>query len=91
MRRRPDERFERLSGYKFEPRYLQIGEMRVHYVDEGPRDAEEVVLLLHGEPSWSYLYRKMITPLASAGYRVIAPDFIGFGRSDKYTRSITRV
>jgi haloalkane dehalogenase len=59
--------------------------MRVHYIDEGPRDAAEVVLCLHGEPSWSYLYRKMVGPLAAGGCRVIAPDFIGFGRSDKYT------
>ena len=83
--RTPDERFENLSGYKFEPHYAQIGELRMHYVDEGPADATEVVLCLHGEPSWSYLYRKMIKPLAAAGCRVIAPDFIGFGRSDKYT------
>eukprot|EP01050_Picozoa_sp_SAG11_P032208 SAG11_NODE_10358_length_837_cov_1.272358_2_plen_74_part_00 len=57
----------------------------MHYVDEGPVDAKEVVLCLHGEPSWSYLYRKMIPTLAAAGYRVIAPDFVGFGKSDKFT------
>jgi len=57
--------------------------LRLHYVDEGPKDAKETVLLLHGEPSWSYLYRKMIGPLARAGFRVVAPDLIGFGRSDK--------
>lgn len=85
--RTPDERFENLPGYPFEPHYLDVpdgegGVLRMHYVDEGPRDGE-VVLLLHGEPSWSYLYRKMIPPLAAAGYRVVAPDLVGFGRSDK--------
>ncbi len=58
---------------------------RMHYVDEGPRDAARTVLLLHGEPSWSFLYRKMVPVLADAGYRVVVPDFIGFGKSDKYT------
>lgn len=87
--RTPDERFAGLPGYDFQPHYLTVddcegGELRVHYVDEGPRDAVPV-LLLHGEPSWSYLYRKMIKPLADAGYRVVAPDLIGFGRSDKPT------
>jgi haloalkane dehalogenase len=85
--RTPDERFERLEGYAFEPRYLAIpdakhGELRMHCVDEGPRDAAPI-LLLHGEPTWSYLYRRMIAPLAAAGRRVVAPDLIGFGRSDK--------
>lgn len=85
--RTPDERFSSLTGYDFEPHYMQIddgagGQLRVHYVDEGPRDGRPV-LLLHGEPTWSYLYRKMIGPLADAGYRVLAPDLIGFGRSDK--------
>ena len=60
------------------------GELRVHYIDEGERDAP-IVLMLHGEPSWSYLYRKMISLVVNAGYRVIAPDLIGFGRSDKPT------
>jgi len=81
--RTPDERFTGLPGYDFAPHYLAVGDgLRMHYVDEGPRDAQ-VVLLLHGEPSWSYLYRKMVGPLAGAGLRVIAPDLIGFGRSDK--------
>jgi len=85
--RTPDQRFEDLPGYPFQPNYLEIpsGEgstLRVHYVDEGPADAP-VVLLLHGEPSWSYLYRKMIPLLVAAGYRAVAPDLVGFGRSDK--------
>ncbi len=80
--RTPDERFQNLSDYEFEPHYLDIDEMRLHYVDEGPADAPPV-LLLHGEPSWSYLYRHMIPPIASAGLRAIAPDLIGFGKSDK--------
>ena len=83
--RTPDEQFDNLPGYAFEPHYVDIGELRMHYVDEGPRDGA-VVLLLHGEPSWSYLYRSMIPPLADAGLRVIAPDLIGFGKSDKPTR-----
>jgi len=80
--RTPDGRFDNLPGYEFEPHYLEIDALRVHYIDEGPADAAPV-LLLHGEPSWSYLYRKMIPPLAAAGHRVIAPDLIGFGKSDK--------
>jgi haloalkane dehalogenase len=81
--RTPDERFRNLPGYPFEPHYAEIGDgVRMHYVDEGPRDGE-VVLMLHGEPSWSYLYRKMIPVIATAGLRAIAPDLIGFGRSDK--------
>ena len=80
--RTPDSRFENLPDYPFEPRYAVLGELRMHYVDEGPADAAPV-LLLHGEPSWSYLYRHMIPPLVTAGHRVIAPDLIGFGRSDK--------
>lgn len=80
--RTPEERFRNLPGYSFEPRFVEIDGLRVHTVDEGPRDAPPV-LLLHGEPSWSYLYRKMIPPLAAAGHRVIAPDLVGFGRSDK--------
>ncbi|MBW3669253.1 MAG: haloalkane dehalogenase [Actinobacteria bacterium] len=79
--RTPDERFVGLPGYDFTPRYLETDDgLRVHYVDEGTGD---VVLLLHGEPSWSYLYRKMIPPLVDAGFRVVAPDLVGFGRSDK--------
>lgn len=83
--RTPDERFTDLPGYNFEAHYADIGDLRMHYVDEGPAGGD-VVLLLHGEPSWSYLYRKMIPPLAAAGMRVIAPDLIGFGKSDKPTR-----
>src|SRR5690349_13174478 len=78
--RTPDERFRDLPGYRFEPRYVDVGGLRMHYVDEG---AGATVLLLHGEPSWSYLYRKMIPVLAGAGLRAVAPDLIGFGRSDK--------
>ena len=85
--RTPDDRFEGLDGYPFEPHYADIadgdgGTLRVHYLDEGPADAAPV-LLLHGEPSWSYLYRHMIPPLVAAGHRVIVPDLVGFGRSDK--------
>lgn len=80
--RTSDERFAGLPGYPFAPRYVDIGGLRMHYVDEGPRGAEPV-LLLHGEPSWSYLYRKMIPILVEAGLRPVAPDFFGFGRSDK--------
>lgn len=83
--RTPDTQFENLPGYTFAPHYLTVdGDLRMHYVDTGPAHAPPI-LLLHGEPSWSYLYRKMIPPLAAAGYRVIAPDLIGFGRSDKPT------
>ena len=83
--RTPDTRFEDLPGYDFEAHYVDIGDLRMHYVDEGPRDGR-VILLLHGEPSWSYLYRTMIPPLRDAGLRVIAPDLIGFGKSDKPIR-----
>jgi haloalkane dehalogenase len=81
--RTPDERFAGLVGFPFEPRYVEVGKgLRVHYLDEGPAEAAPV-LLLHGEPSWCYLYRKMIPVLTAAGHRCVAPDFIGFGRSDK--------
>jgi len=80
--RTPDDRFENLPGFDFEPRYTTIAGYRVHYLDEGPGDGKPV-LLLHGEPTWSYLYRKMIPVLTAAGFRAIAPDLIGFGRSDK--------
>jgi haloalkane dehalogenase len=83
--RTPDDRFHDLPGYTFTPRYLEVSGLRVHYLDEGPRDAAPV-LLLHGEPSWSFLYRKMVPPLVAAGHRVIAPDLVGFGRSDKPSR-----
>ena len=87
--RTPDDRFDGLAGYPFSPHYREIpdgdgGKLRVHYVDEGPPDAPPV-LMLHGEPSWSYLYRKMVPVVVDAGYRAIAPDLVGFGRSDKPT------
>lgn len=78
--RTPDERFSNLPDYPFAPHYIMMSDVRMHYVDEGEG---ETILCLHGEPTWSFLYRKMIPPLAQ-NYRVIAPDFIGFGRSDKY-------
>jgi haloalkane dehalogenase len=82
--RTPDERFRDLPGFAFEPHYVKVGEpqLRVHYLDEGPRGAAPV-LLMHGEPSWAYLYRKMIPVLVKDGHRVVAPDLVGFGRSDK--------
>ena len=83
--RTPQARFEDLPDYDFTENYLDVDGLRMHYVDEGPRDGN-VVLLLHGEPSWSYLYRFMIPPLRDAGLRVIAPDLIGFGKSDKPVR-----
>ncbi len=79
--RTPDERFEGLAGLPFEPRYVEQDGLRMHYVDEG---AGEPILLLHGEPTWAYLYRKAIPALAGIG-RVVAPDYFGFGRSDKPT------
>jgi haloalkane dehalogenase len=88
--RTPDSRFENLAGYPFAPQYLEVAAsdtqpLRMHYLDEGPADGPPIVLL-HGEPTWSYLYRTMIPPLADGGYRVLAPDLIGFGRSDKPSR-----
>jgi haloalkane dehalogenase len=80
--RTPDERFANLPGYNFEPHYIDVGGLRMHYLDEGPRDGQ-IVFMLHGEPSWCYLYRKMIPVFTAAGLRSIAPDLIGFGRSDK--------
>jgi haloalkane dehalogenase len=85
--RTPDERFSGLPGYPYEPRYVEVddgdgGRLRMHFVDEGPTDAAPI-LLMHGEPSWSYLYRKMIPVLTGAGHRTVAPDLPGFGRSDK--------
>ncbi|HEX2677776.1 MAG TPA: haloalkane dehalogenase, partial [Polyangiales bacterium] len=85
--RTPDDRFANLPGYAFPAHYRQVpagdgSELRMHYLDEGPRDGD-VVLCLHGEPSWSYLYRSMIPVLARARRRAIAPDLIGFGKSDK--------
>jgi haloalkane dehalogenase len=86
--RTPDERFAGLPGWPYEPRYSEVADpidgtaLRLAHVDEGPTDADPV-LCLHGEPSWSYLYRRMIPPLVDAGHRVVAPDLVGFGRSDK--------
>ncbi|MFQ5408843.1 MAG: haloalkane dehalogenase [Anaerolineales bacterium] len=85
--RTPDGRFHDLPGFPFEPHYLDVpdgdgGTLRVHYLDEGPAAAEPI-LLMHGEPSWSFLYRKMIPVLTAAGHRCVAPDLVGFGRSDK--------
>jgi haloalkane dehalogenase len=85
--RTPDDRFTNLPGYPFAPHYLNVAEggdvgLRIHYVDEGPKEGSPV-LLMHGEPSWSYLYRKMIPIFVQAGYRTVIPDLIGFGRSDK--------
>jgi haloalkane dehalogenase len=80
--RTPDERFTNLPGYDFAPHYVDIDGIRMHYVDEGPRDGQ-AVLMLHGEPSWCYLYRKMIPIVTGAGFRAVAPDLVGFGRSDK--------
>ncbi|WP_319825020.1 haloalkane dehalogenase [Thalassovita sp.] len=85
--RTPDEAFTGLPGYDFAPHYVDnlpgYEGLRVHYLDEGPSDAENVFLCLHGQPSWAYLYRKMIPVFTAAGHRVIAPDLLGFGRSDK--------
>ncbi|HVL90378.1 MAG TPA: haloalkane dehalogenase [Actinomycetota bacterium] len=80
--RTPDDRFEDLPGFPFLPNYLETGGLRIHYVDEGPKDGLPV-LMLHGEPSWSYLYRKMIPVFTASGFRAVAPDLVGFGRSDK--------
>jgi len=90
--RTPEERFDNLDGYDFKPNYVNVPSqnpdieqpLRIHYIDEGPEDAEFTILLLHGQPSWSYLYRKMIKLLRN-DFRVIAPDLIGFGKSDKPT------
>ncbi|MGZ3616571.1 MAG: haloalkane dehalogenase [Ktedonobacteraceae bacterium] len=79
--RTPDDRFKDLPDFPFQPHYLDIDDLRIHYLDEGEG---QVILCLHGEPSWSYLYRKMI-PILSKNHRVLAMDFIGFGRSDKFT------
>jgi haloalkane dehalogenase len=90
--RTPEERFTDMPGFDFEPHYVEIpatstsGEgqtLRVHYIDEGQPNSDDTVLLMHGEPSWCYLYRKMVPVLADSGFRVVAPDLVGFGRSDK--------
>ena len=96
--RTPDARFENLPGYDFEPHYVELGNIRMHYVDEGPADGTPVVML-HGEPSWSYLYRDIVRSVVAAGHRAIVPDLIVFGKSDKppsesdhtYERHITWV
>ena len=92
--RTPDDRFAGLRGFDFEPHYVEVASpdggadggveaIRVHYLDEGPRSASETVVCLHGEPSWSYLWRKVVPVVVGAGHRVVAPDLVGFGRSDK--------
>lgn len=88
--RTPDERFKNLKGFPYEPKYKEVpdgegGFLRIHYIDEGPRTADPI-LLIHGEPSWSYLYRKMIPILVEADNRVVVPDLVGFGRSDKHAQ-----
>ena len=80
--RTPDERFDGLPGYDFDPHWSDVDGLRMHYVDEG---SGKPVVCFHGEPTWAYLYRKMIGPLVAAGHRVVAPDYVGFGRSDKPT------
>jgi len=83
--RTSDDRFLNLPGYPFAPRYVTVGDgLRMHYIDEGPTDAEPI-LLVHGQPTWSFLYRKVVDVLTAHGFRAIAPDLIGFGRSDKPT------
>ena len=85
--RTPDERFDDLPGYSFTPHYTEnlpgFAGLRMHYLDEGARDTGQVFLCLHGQPTWSYLYRRMIPVLLGSGARVVAPDLFGFGRSDK--------
>ena len=84
--RTPDDCFEGLADFAYPPHYSQVGGLRVAHIDEGPHDGP-LVLLMHGEPTWSYLYRKMIPPLLTAGCRVVVPDLVGFGRSDKPARA----
>jgi len=83
--RTPDSRFENLSGFNYTPHYVEIEGVRIHYVEEGNSE-KAPILLMHGEPTWCYLYRKMIPILIGAGQHIIAPDLVGFGRSDKFTR-----
>ncbi len=80
--RTPDERFQNLPGYRYEPNYVEVDGLRLHHLDEG---SGQTVLCFHGEPSWSYLYRHMLDRLVGAGHRVVCPDLVGFGRSDKPT------
>ena len=83
--RTPEARFENLPDYNFDPHYCEVGDgLRLHYVDAGPKEVRTIILM-HGEPSWSYLYRYVIRQLMAAGLRVIAPDLIGFGKSDNPT------
>ena len=88
--RTPDARFDSLEGWPYAPNYLQVGDIRLHYVDARPREVDtgprdgETLLLIHGEPTWAYLFRKMIPVFTDAGYRVVVPDLVGFGRSDKF-------
>jgi len=84
--RTPDDCFEGLADFAYPPHYSEVGGLRVAHIDEGPHDGP-LVLLMHGEPTWSYLYRKMIPPLLNAGCRVVVPDLVGFGRSDKPARA----
>jgi len=83
--RTPDERFEGLPGYGFDPHYTEVDGLRLHYVDEYNNGGGRPIVCFHGEPTWAYLYRKMLGPLVEAGHRVICPDYAGFGRSDKPT------
>ena len=82
--RTPDHRFSNLPGFRYKPNYLEdlrgYQSIRVHYLDEGPRSSSRTFLCLHGEPTWSYLYRKMIPVFVAEGYRAVAPDFVGFGQ-----------
>ncbi|HWZ43170.1 MAG TPA: haloalkane dehalogenase [Candidatus Saccharimonadales bacterium] len=91
--RTPDSNFANLPGFPFQPHYVDdlpgYSGIRIHYLDEGPSDAKHVFLCLHGQPTWSYLYRKMIPIFAAAGHRAVAPDFIGFGRSDKLAEELS--
>jgi pimeloyl-ACP methyl ester carboxylesterase len=85
--RTPDDRFRDLPGFRFEPHYTEVDDgegaaLRIHHIDEGPPDGE-IVLCMHGQPTWSYLYRHMIPVLTAAGLRVLAPDLVGFGRSEQ--------
>src|ERR1700730_9851014 len=80
--RNPDESFTGLPGYSFQPHYVEVKRLRIHYLDKVPKHSAPV-LLMHGEPSWCYLYRKMVPMLVEGGYRVLAPDLVGFGRSEK--------
>ena len=85
--RTPEERFSNLPNFPYKPQYIEklkgYEDLRLHYIDEGPRDSKVVFLCLHGEPTWSYLYRKIIPVFLESGHRIVAPDFFGFGRSDK--------